>query len=561
MNFFLYINSLQAVTFFRFAILLLVSTLLMCSVTNGQETKTEDTPKVATSEVTESEGDKSPDESEQKPKKELTENEKEIERAIETLKEAFPGKENEGLVKELSKTVEVTKSDAMITNDAVIFGILALMLGFVFWTSSSNFKPFKLFYKVIPMLLVCYFLPSLLTFFQIVNHENSSLYFVATRYLLPATLVLLTLNIDLKAIIGLGPKALIMFLVGTVGVVIGGPIAVFIVAFIDPDIIGVDGPLAVWRGFSTVAGSWIGGGANQAAMEVVFMSPEPGATREMKDGLADMYSAMVAVDIFVAEVWMFFLLLGVGKADAIDRLFKADSSSIETLKQKMEKFSAKIARIPTATDFMVIAAIAFGATAVAHYGGGEISSYVSSVVKSTTTISEVTNEAGKTVEVKDGPYQFLKDIGLGSSFFWLIVISTTIGIILSFTPLRSYEGAGASKLGTVFIFMLVAVIGMKMNIRAVVEYPGYFLVGGIWMSIHVGLLLLVGRLIRAPYFFLAVGSKANIGGAASAPVVAAAFHPSLAPVGVLLAVLGYALGTYGAMICALMMKMATPGGP
>jgi len=109
--------------------------------------------------------------------------------------------------------------------------------------------------------------------------------------------------------------------------------------------------------------------------------------------------------------------------------------------------------------------------------------------------------------------------------------------------------------------MLVAVIGLKMDIRAITEHPGAFLVGGIWMLFHVGLMLLMAWLIKAPFFFLAVGSKANIGGAASAPVVAAAFHPSLAPVGVLMAVLGYALGTYGALLCAWLMQAATPGGP
>ena len=192
---------------------------------------------------------------------------------------------------------------------------------------------------------------------------------------------------------------------------------------------------------------------------------------------------------------------------------------------------------------MVIGAIGFAATAIAHYAGAELGGMV-------------------TQTVKDNPdLGFLKDIGLASSFFWLIVISTTIGITLSFTPFRNYEGAGASKIGTVFIFILVAVIGMGMDIKAVFKYPGYFLVGGIWMLIHVGMMFLVGWLIKAPYFFLAVGSKANIGGAASAPVVAAAFHPALAPVGVLLAVLGYALGTYGAILCAYMMKMATPIGP
>ncbi|NCG30160.1 MAG: DUF819 family protein, partial [Bacteroidetes bacterium] len=143
-----------------------------------------------------------------------------------------------------------------------------------------------------------------------------------------------------------------------------------------------------------------------------------------------------------------------------------------------------------------------------------------------------------------------------SGFFWLIVIATTIGLALSFTKLRNYEGAGASKIGVVFIYFLVATIGMKMNVMEIFDNPLLFLVGLLWMAIHVGMMIIVAKLIRAPFFFLAVGSKANIGGAASAPVVAAAFHPSLAPVGVLLAVLGYALGTYGAWICGLLMQAA-----
>ena len=440
------------------------------------------------------------------------------------------------------------KHEPLIKNDAVIFGILMMILGFVFYTSSSSNKSFKAFYKVVPMLLVCYFLPSLLTFFGVVDPQQSNLYTIAKLYFLPATLVLLTLSIDLKGIIGLGPKALIMFVTGTIGVVIGGPIAVLAVSLFWPELIGVDGPAAVWRGLSTVAGSWIGGGANQVAMQGVFMTPPLDASPELESELNSLFSVMVAVDVFVAEMWMVFLILGVGKADAIDRFFKADSSSIEALKNKMESFSNKVARIPTTTDLMMIGAIGFGGTALAHWSGGYISSSIKSLIEKTSTSGA------------ESPYEFLVDFGLTSSFFWLIVLSTTIGVLMSFTKLRNYEGAGASKLGTVFIFILVAVIGMRMDIKAVVEYPGFFLIGGIWMLIHVALLVLVGWWIRAPYFFLAVGSKANIGGAASAPVVAGAFHPALAPVGVLLAVLGYALGTYGAMLCAWMMQAATPGG-
>ena len=145
---------------------------------------------------------------------------------------------------------------------------------------------------------------------------------------------------------------------------------------------------------------------------------------------------------------------------------------------------------------------------------------------------------------------------LSSSFFWMITITTIIGIVLSFTKARTYEGAGASKFGTVFIYVLVASIGMKMDLALILDNTGLIAVGAVWMVIHAGLLILVAKLIRAPYFFLALGSQANVGGAASAPIVAAAFHPSLATVGVLLAVFGYAIGTVGAILCTVLMQLA-----
>jgi uncharacterized membrane protein len=200
----------------------------------------------------------------------------------------------------------------------------------------------------------------------------------------------------------------------------------------------------------------------------------------------------------------------------------------------MHDFSLKTARIPSTTDIMVILGIGLGVTGLAHLVADFIAPYI---------------------EV-NAP--FLNKFSLTSKFFWLIILATTIGIGLSFTRLRNYEGAGASKIGTIFIYILVATIGMKMDITKIFDNIGLFAVGGIWMLIHVLLLFIVAIIIKAPYFFLAVGSKANIGGAASAPVVAAAFHPSLAPVGVLLAVLGYALGTYAAWMCGLIMQAVAP---
>jgi len=417
--------------------------------------------------------------------------------------------------------MEQTK-EALITNDAIVFGLLIVLLALIFKTSSSESPFWKKFYKVIPMLLLCYFLPSMLTTLGIVDPDHSQLYFVASRYMLPASLVLLTLSIDLKEVFRLGPKALIMFGTGTLGVIIGGPLAILITSYFSPETIGGAGPEAVWRGMTTIAGSWIGGGANQAAMYEIF---------EPSDRL---YSIMITVDVLVAEVWMAFLLIGVGKTKSIDRFFKADSSAVIHLQEKMHEFSQKIARIPSMADLMIILGVGLGVTGLCHLLADNIAPFIQ----------------------EHAP--FLERFSLTSKFFWLIVLATTFGLSMSFTKMRNLEGAGASKVGSIFIYILVATIGMKMNVLKIFDNPGLFLVGGIWMIIHVALLLIVAKIIKSPYFFLAVGSKANIGGAASAPVVAAAFHPSLAPVGVLLAVLGYALGTYGAWFCGILMQMVAP---
>ena len=410
-------------------------------------------------------------------------------------------------------------SDPVITNDAVVLGLLICILAFVFISSESKHPIWIKFYKYVPTLLLCYFIPSLFNSFGIISGQESKLYFVASRYLLPASLVLLTISIDIPEIKKLGTKAIVMFLTGTFGIILGGPISIIIVSYIAPNILHNAGAEDVWRGLTTVAGSWIGGGANQAAMKEVFNVGDK------------IFSSMIAVDVIVANLWMAFLLYGAGNNNKVDKWFNADSSSIQKLKDKIEDHSLIISRIPNLNDIIKVLAVCFGITAVAHLGADYIAPYI----------------------YENAPY--LNKFSLTSKFFWLIVLSTSLAVIFSFTKAREIEAVGASRYGSVFIYILVATIGMKMNIMAIFANPGVFLIGLIWMSFHAGLLLLVAKLIKAPFFFLAVGSQANVGGAASAPIVASAFHPSLAPVGVLLAVLGYALGTYGAWLCGILLQI------
>ncbi|MCF6437048.1 MULTISPECIES: DUF819 domain-containing protein [Pseudoalteromonas] len=411
------------------------------------------------------------------------------------------------------------QGSALITNNAVILGLLALILGFVFYTSNLKQGFWAKFYKYVPALLMCYFLPSLLNTFGIVDGSSNDVYTVAKYFLLPACLVLLTLSIDLKAILGLGKKAIIMFLTGTIGVVIGGPVALLIVATIMPELLGVSGPEALWRGMAALAGSWIGGGANMLAMKEIY-----GAGGEI-------FTVMVTVDIVVANLWMAALLMLAAKHKKIDEKTGADTSSIDRLIDKVQQFEAQHARKPELRDFMIMLALAFGATGLAHFAADLLVPFF--------------------VE----HYPGLKKFSLHSKLFWIIVLVTSIGLALSFTKARQYEAVGASKVGASFLYILIATIGLHMDITKIVEAPKYIIIGVIWMAIHIGLLFLVAKLIKAPVFYVAVGSKANIGGAASAPVVASAFHPALAPVGVLLAVLGYALGTYMAWLCGQLLRI------
>jgi len=455
--------------------------------------------------------------------------------------------------------------EPIFTNDAVVFGLLCLILGGVFYT--SKLPAFRRFYGIVPTLVLCYFLPALLywplgliapewfdhglltflgekglvlpdtgmSFGQIKDWletqglakadygkfaHKSQLYFVASRYLLPASLLLFCVGIDMKGILKLGPKALIMFLTGTLGVIIGGPVALVVVTYLFPNLIKVS-PEQLWQGLSTIAGSWIGGGANQAAMKEIYKVPD------------SLFGTMVVVDVLVANIWMAALLYGAANHEKIDRWLRADNTAIVELEQRVASYRASIERVVTTRHLFILMAVAFGGVAVSHIVADWI------------------------VPQLEGSSEWLKAVRLESlleGFFWIVLVATTVGLVLSFTPARKLEGVGASTWGSLFIYILVATIGMKMNVGEIFHNLGLFAIGVVWMLVHAVLLIVVAKLIRAPFFYMAVGSQANIGGAASAPIVASAFSPALAPVGVLLAVLGYALGTYGAIICAMLMR-------
>lgn len=425
----------------------------------------------------------------------------------------------------IKKSFKYKETAPLIKHDAVVFGILIMILVLIFRSTELPF--FKKFYNIIPALLLCYFVPAIFNSLNIISSDASNLYYVASRYLLPASLILLCLSIDLKGIKKLGTKAVMMFFAATIGIIIGGPIALYIVSFFAPDVL--DGEL--WRGLSTVAGSWIGGGANQAAMKEIY-------------GASDrLFSQMIIVDVVVANLFMTVLLFGTGHNKKLNKFFKADDSAIESLKDKMEEFQKKVSRVATFQSLLYLLGIVFFAVGLSHFLSSVITpgieSWVESIKETSPTISRLFSS-------------------FKSGFFWLIVIATIIGVSLSFTKARNFEGVGASKIGSIFLYILVTTLGMKMDIGEMMrnwqDFVYLIAIGSIWMAVHALFLFVVAKIIKAPFFYVAVGSQANVGGAASAPVVASAFSPSLAPVGVLLAVLGYAVGTFGAIFCTILLQ-------
>lgn len=410
---------------------------------------------------------------------------------------------------------ETTASHALISNDIVVLGLIAATLGAVFWTASRETGFWKKFYTYVPALLLCYFIPGVYNTVGLIDGQATQLYNpVASRVLLPAALVLLTLTIDIRGIVRLGWKLLAMYAASSISVMIGAVLAFLLMRAIHPATVAGD----TWAGMTALAGSWIGGGANMMAMKEIF------------DVNATTFGQFAVVDVGVGYVWMAVLIFLAGRAKEIDARSGADTRALDELKERMASFQAEHERVASLTDLMLIIGIAFGAVGLAHAVATPLSGWFAANVS------------------------WAKAVSLHEPFVWVVALSTFIGLALSFTRARTLEGAGASKIGTLLLYFLIACIGMQMDIMALLQRPELFLLGVIWIGIHIVLLWLVGRWLRVPFFYFAIGSQSNIGGPASAPVVASVFHPSLAPVGALLGTLGYATGTGLAYALGLILK-------
>lgn len=389
--------------------------------------------------------------------------------------------------------------DPILNDPMAVFAFLAALVALIFWV--SELPKLKKTFEVIPPVIYVYFLPMFATTAGI-TPSASPAYAWMTTYLLPFALLLLMISIDLKSLARLGPTALFMVTAGTVGIIIGGPISLMIFkGFLPAD---------AWKGFAALSGSWIGGTANMVAIAESVDTPESA------------FGPIIVVDTVVGYGWMGVLLVLSGYQKLFDRKTGARTDVIEDTNRRLAEMDRD--RHPTTLRDMVVMIGMGMAAAVAAVALGQ-------------------------------KMPRLGDPTIISNTTWAVLIVVTGGLFLSFTRLREFEKVGASGLGYTGLYLLLAGIGAQADLKAVLDAPLYLAAGAVWLSIHIGLLFLAARVVRAPLFFVATGSMANVGGAASAPVVAGVYHPAMAPVGLLMAVAGYIFGIYGALACAWLLGL------
>lgn len=391
----------------------------------------------------------------------------------------------------------------MIQGELYIFISLIIMLAGIFYLSKLKSKIVKLVFSVIPPLLFCYFLPSLLVEQGIIVIGNTDLNGTLAKTLLPFCIFYFTLGLPLAKLKAIGRKPIILFLVGALGVIIGGPISLMISHYFFPTEFNAES----FRGLSTIAGSWIGGTANQMALNAIFLPN------------ADELAKAVTVDVFFGETWLAILLFLIPFQLKINQYLKASYNHQDISVDWEEDLTVKKFMF---NNLIYILGLGFLITLLSTYSG----SYLTELIAIT----------------------FL------NQSFWTFFICTFMGIGLGLSPLKRLYTAGGDVIATLFLYFIIASIGLKISLSHLFSTPLLLFTGFIWISIHGLVIFVVGKWIKAPYHYMAIASQANVGGIASTSVIATAISPILAPLGVILALLGYAIGTYGGYLSAILMQ-------
>jgi len=380
--------------------------------------------------------------------------------------------------------------NALITNST---GILFILAGnAALWFFLQKKTGWKLF-NYIPPLIFIYVLPACFSNSGLIA-SDSPVYGWMGDVLLPLFLVLLLLDVDVRSTVKVMGRGIFVMLIGTAGVVIGAPIGyVLVKGWLDPQ---------AWKGFGALAGSWIGGTGNMAAVA------EGLGTSGAHFGLA------VIADNVVYLVWLPLLLQSKNMAGWFHKFTGVKSERLTQLKATAKELVVEKGK-PEMRHLLYLAAIGLG---VAYFAG--------LLAQNIPQLPPVLTK---------GTYK--------------ILLVTTFGLMLSFSPAKKIPGS--HELAMALVYLFVARMGAKATVSGLVGQAIPFVAAAyVWISIHGIFILIAARLFRMDIHTAAISSAANIGGAASAPVVAAYHDERLVPVSILMALIGYAVGNYAAFLAA-----------
>jgi uncharacterized membrane protein len=382
----------------------------------------------------------------------------------------------------------------LIQDPLALLACLAATVAIVFQVAA--WPPARGLFDRLPALVWAYALPMLATTSGLLPAE-SPLYAGLARYLLPASLVLLLLSSEIKAIARLGRHALVAMAAGSLGIALGSIVAFFALRPLLP--------ADAWKSAGALTATWIGGSANLLAVAAT-LGLDPGT--------------IIIVDTVVGYSWMGLLIFLATKQEAFDRWNRADRDAVRAASARLSSVKTQGARPIKVADATLMVGLAIGVTAFALWAGQRLPQ-VGEVLK---------------------------------PFSWAIILVTTVSLLLSLTPLSRLEEAGASTLGYAAFYLLIASVGAQGDLRKLAAQPVMALFGVVVLAVHAAVLFAAIRLLRAPLFFFGAASQACTGGVSSAPIVADIYQPGTAPVGLLLAVVGNVAGTYVGLLVAQLLS-------
>lgn len=329
------------------------------------------------------------------------------------------------------------------------------------------------------------------------NAEISGAYSSVRGALLPAMLVLMLLKCDVRSIIKLGPRMLMAFSCAVISIFVA-----FVVVYVALQGFFIDG---TWRAFGALAGSWTGGSANMVALQDILQVPE------------NLFGYILMMDTINYAVWVMFMFWLIPFAPKFNKWTKApdvlgDSAAKLELEEEKEKPI-------TFHNILYLLAIGLSVSAVCLWLG-RILPAVGDVINGMT---------------------------------WTIMIASFIGLILAVTPISRISGS--MEISNVMLYVIIALIASRSDFSSLTQAPIYLVAGFLILLIHLVVMVLLGKLFRYDLFTLGVASLANIGGMASAPMLAASYHKSLIPIGILMALMGSFLGTYFGLLIGQLLSM------